>query len=274
MSLTSITAVFYSATGTTAKIACEIAKRLSESLNLPWKLHDYTLPENREGHTEFSAQDLVVFATPVYAGRIPNKLLPHVQNGFQGNGALAVPVVIFGNRSFDNGLIELRNELESNGFHTVSAAAFPTEHVFSDRIASGRPDQQDWEKIREFARLTAEKISQSSMPPAPVEVPGENPPTKYYTPLGIDGQPTVFLKAKPKTHEALCDACGVCAKVCPMGAISHEDFSEVPGICIKCQACIKKCHSHAKYFDDPAFLSHVAMLEEHYTRRSEPAIFL
>ena len=92
MTLTAITAVFYSATGTTAKIVCEIAKLLSEHLNLPWKMHDYTLPGSREVHTDFSANDLVVFATPVYAGRIPNKLLPHVQNGCSGNGALAIPV--------------------------------------------------------------------------------------------------------------------------------------------------------------------------------------
>ena len=49
---------------------------------------------------------------------------------------------------------------------------------------------------------------------------------------------------------------------------------EVTGICIKCQACIKKCPTHAKYFDDPAFLSHVAMLEQNYTRRAETEVFV
>ena len=45
-------------------------------------------------------------------------MLPYVQSAFEGNGAFAVPVSVFGNRNFDNGLIELRNELE---LHLVSA---------------------------------------------------------------------------------------------------------------------------------------------------------
>ena len=59
-----------------------------------------------------------------------------------------------------------------------------------------------------------------------------------------------------------------------MGSISLEDPAQVTGICIKCQACIKKCPTGAKYFDDPAFLSHVAMLEENYTRRAEMEVFV
>ena len=59
-----------------------------------------------------------------------------------------------------------------------------------------------------------------------------------------------------------------------MGSISAEDPAQVTGICIKCQACIKKCPVQAKYFDDPAFLSHVAMLEQNYTRRAEAELFV
>ena len=59
-----------------------------------------------------------------------------------------------------------------------------------------------------------------------------------------------------------------------MGSINPENSAEVTRVCIKCQACIKKCPKKAKYFDDPAFLSHVAMLEQNYTRRAEPEMFL
>lgn len=55
----------------------------------------------------------MIFGTPVYAGRVPNKVLPMIQGLFQGNDAFAVPVVTFGNRNYDNALIELRNELET-----------------------------------------------------------------------------------------------------------------------------------------------------------------
>ena len=98
--------------------------------------------------------------------------------------------------------------------------------------------------------------------------------TKYYVPLGVDGQPVQFLKAKPKTKEELCDHCGACAVRCPVAAIDFSDETMVPGTCIKCQACIKVCHTRAKYFDDEKFLSHVKMLEENYSRRAEPAFFI
>ena len=107
----------------------------------------------------------------------------------------------------------------------------------------------------------------------PVTVRGEYP-APYYTPLGTDGQPAVFLKAKPVTDPEKCDGCGICAKVCPMGSVSAENPAEINGICIKCQACIRKCPKSAKYFDDPAFLSHVAMLEQNYRRRAEAEFFV
>jgi ferredoxin len=59
-----------------------------------------------------------------------------------------------------------------------------------------------------------------------------------------------------------------------MGSISADDPSEVPGVCIKCHACVNKCPQKAKYFDDAAFLSHKAMLELNFQRRAEPEFFI
>ena len=274
MKISCVKAVFYSAAGSTEKVVTGVAERIAAELGVPMEVYDFTLPENRTETKTYGADQLVVFGTPVYAGRVPNKMLPIVQNNFKGEGALAVPVVTFGNRSYDNGLIELRNELENNGFHTIAGAAVVCEHVFSNKLAPGRPSEEDWEKISAFAKTVAEKVNKMTEIPAPIAVRGEDPVGPYYTPLGTDGKPAVFLKAKPKTNEELCDKCGTCAKVCPVGSISMENLSEVNGICIKCQACIKKCPKGAMYFDDEAFLSHVAMLEQNYTRRAEMEVFI
>ena len=59
-----------------------------------------------------------------------------------------------------------------------------------------------------------------------------------------------------------------------MGSIPADAPRTVTGICIKCQACIKVCPQHAKYFDDAAFLSHVAMLEKNYPARQENGFYL
>lgn len=274
MKISNVKAVFYSATGNTKDVVVSIAERMAGKLGVPMEIYDFTLPGNRMEAYVCSDTDLVVFGTPVYAGRVPNKMLPVVQNNFRGEGALAVPVVTFGNRNFDNGLIELRNELENNGFHTIAGAGFAVSHVFSDKIAPGRPDEKDREIMMRFAEAAAEKADKMEAIPEPIPVLGDDPVGPYYTPLGTDGKPAVFLKAKPKTRSEDCNVCGVCVEACPMGSISREDPKEVPGICIKCQACVKKCPTNAKYFDDPAFLSHIAMLEQNYTRRAEAEIFV
>ena len=273
MKIEKIWAVSYSATGSTDRVVRTIAQALAEKLVLPWKDLPFTRLADREKEYSFTENDLVVMGTPTYAGKMPNKLLPDFQTRFHGNGALAVAVVTFGNRSFDNSLAELCATLEQNGFHTVAAGAFACRHAFTDALADGRPDYGDLAQARELAVRAAEKVQGLTELPAPVQVPGDAA-APYYVPKGTDGQPAKFLKAKPKTDLSKCCNCGVCARVCPMGAIDPADVSNVPGTCIKCHACVRRCTRHAKYFDDPAFLSHVAMLEQNFAEPKENRLFL
>ena len=274
MQISKVYAVYYSATGNTAKVVSRMATHLAEQCGVSVQTVDFTLPGARSAVHSFREGDLVVFGTPVYAGRVPNKMLPSVQTLFQGNGALAIPVAVFGNRNFDNALIELRDELEKNGFHTIAGAGVATSHVFSTQIAPGRPDQADLELLDQFVVQVAHKLALLEQIPAPVSVRGDEPIGPYYTPLGSDGKPAMFLKAKPVTDRDACTNCGICVVSCPMGSINPDDPADICGPCIKCQACVLKCPVQAKYFDDPAFLSHVAMLEQHYAKRSEPEFFL
>ncbi len=272
MEIKRVFAVYFSPVGSTRKLTSVLANALAESFTVPLETVDFTLPASREEHYAFDARDLVVFGAPTYAGKLPNKILPFVQSGFTGNDALALPLVTFGNRSFDNSLAELCATLEQNGFHTVGAGAFACRHVFSDVLAAGRPDEEDMATLAKLGAAVAAKVTKADTVPSPVTVPGDAD-APYYRPLGEDGEPAVFLKAKPQTDPDKCIGCGLCASLCPMGSISREDFSVVEGICVKCHACVRNCPKGAKYFDDPAFLSHKAMLEKTYMRRADAQIF-
>ena len=273
MKLNKVWALYYSATGTTGKVAATIGSELEAQLGLPLEEVRFTKPAEREKEYTFTENDLVVVGTPTYAGRMPNKILPDFREKLAGGGALAVPVVLFGNRSYDNSLAELCAVLERNGFHTVAAGAFVGRHAFTDELAYGRPGWSDLFEAKTFAKKIADKVKTLSAIPEPVKVPGD-PDAPYYVPQGIDGAPVNFLKARPRTRLAKCTNCGACVRVCPMGAIDPRDVSSVPGTCIKCQACVRKCTKGAKYFDDPAFLSHVAMLERSFQEPRENEVFL
>jgi ferredoxin/protein involved in ribonucleotide reduction len=275
MKIQQIYTLFYSATGNTEKIVNALTEHIAGEWKVPVQRVNIASLREREKKRFFQSDTLVIVGTPVYAGRIPNKMLPYFQTMLEGNGSLAVSVVTFGNRAYDNALIELKNELGKRGLHTVAGMAMPSEHAFSDKLATGRPDESDLSLIQCFAKEVMEKIEALQEPSkGQISMPGDEVIKGYYIPFGIDGKPAVFLKAKPKTDMDLCIHCEICSEVCPMGSISRQEPDKVEGICVKCQACIKKCPVGAKYFDDSAFLSHVKMLEENYTRRIEAKCFI
>ena len=271
-SIKKIKAVFFSPTGNTKRVVELIAERLAQKFSVPVELDDFTLLVAHVDTRTYSPEDIVVFGVPTYAGRIPNKVLPFVQNLFRGTQTRAIAVVTFGNRSFDNSLSELHMELEKNHFLVIGAGAVVCKHAFAE-IGIGRPDTTDQERIAAFADTAFEKLQKSEKPLSNATIKRNEALTAYYVPLGTDGKPVNFLKAKPVTEKAKCDNCGVCAAVCPMGSIDKNDVSLVPGICIKCQACIVQCHTKAKSFDDPLFLSHKTMLEHNYTRPAVSEFF-
>lgn len=251
--------VYFSPTGGTKLIALKIAQAMSEKLKLPLEQFDITLPSAREQEYKFGAEDLVVIASPTYAGRIPNKMLPEFERLVHGEGCNAVIVSVYGGRSNDEGLRELVLLAESNGFNVIAAAGCVARHSMSRVLAAHRPSEKDFAELTDFGLKAAEKAVTA---PAPVEIDRETPIAPYYRPFKEDMSPAVFLKAKPLTDEAKCISCGACAAACPMGSISTDDYRSVTGVCIKCHACVRGCSQGAKYFDNEELLSHIRVLEK------------
>ncbi len=294
--ISAVRAVFFSPTGTTKEITTFIAGKLAAGLNVPLLQSSYTLPKERElfiSEAHFMPGELVVWGTPTYAGRIPNKTLDFVTSiltgdpAGQNSGNLMIPVAVYGNRSFDNCLAELAGLMQKGGSIPFAGIAAPSRHTFSSVLGAGRPDSADYQKLEAYCDRILARLRNIGPSANIPEFPGEAEPEKYYTPRRADGEPAKFLKAKPQVRTDKCNGCGTCEGVCPMGSISMggEGLAEAQpqpqsqpqfeGVCIKCQACIRSCPEGALYFDDPDFLSHVEMLEQNFTKqRKEPELFI
>ena len=266
-----ICSVYFSPTGGTKKVVNTISSVLGDKLSLPVDIFDFTLPKERENPLVFNSDDIVVIGTPVYAGRVPNVLLKFLDT-IKGEGATAIPVVVFGNRNYDEALCELSEICKKSGMKTITAGGFVAEHAFSYILGKGRPDNEDIEKISEFATLTTEKIKNKGNDFENIEVDG-GPVEKYYRPMDNEGNFIDIRKVKPKVNDK-CNNCKKCVYVCPMGSISIENVSEYTGICIKCGACIKKCPVQARYYDDEGYIYHKTDLENSYERRGEIKFFV
>lgn len=276
MQIKRVLSVYFSATGTTKKVVSQIAENLAIYLGVKCETFDFTLANLRTFEIKIEKEDLVVFGTPVYAGRVPNVLLKYLST-IDGNGAVAVPIVVYGNRNYDDALIELRDILEKGDLKTIAAASFIGEHSFSKVLAKGRPDKEDLNIALEFSEMLLTKINQIEDYEDiidPINVNGSDYPYRgYYQPRDRFGNLINILKVKPNTADN-CNDCKLCVKVCPMNSINYDDVRSFNGICIKCGACLKICPKNAKYYDDKGYLYHKKELEEMYSKRLEPEIFI
>ncbi len=273
MDMARIKTYYFSPTGGTRQVAQYLSEKLGALLHAEVEYHSYTLPREREALPVFDADDIVLWATPVYAGRIPNKTLDYVRSALthssnqaiKQSGIKSIALVTFGNRAYDNALAELVGLMEEGGMKPVGAAAMVTRHSFSDTLSAGRPNEEDFAALDRFAEQLAAKLSIFNSQLSILKVPGEAHPEKYYTPLKTNNAPAGFLKAKPSCNPDRCTRCGKCLDVCPMGSID--------GICIKCQACRRRCPTGAIAFTDPEYLSHVAMIERTFAAPKKPEFF-
>ena len=264
MEIQSAELIFFSPTGTTKAVVESVARGLAA----PASFRDLTLPSDC-GEAP-AGGDLVVLAVPVYAGRVPATAAARLRASVRGNGRPAVLVAVYGNRAFEDALLELRDLARELGFVPVAAAAFVGEHSFSTPqcpVAPGRPDDADRALATDFgARVrdllaAADSLSTLNEP----AIPGNFPHREGAQAMGIS----------PQTDAALCVLCGQCAETCPTGAITlRDDAVETDAArCLVCCACTRACPAGARVMLHPRILEFGKMLSEKFARRAEPEFF-
>lgn len=211
------------------------------------------------------AECLTTVCVPVYSGRIPEAAASMLRC-LKGDGAPLIAVAVYGNRDYDDALLELTDLMSEQGFWVTGAAAALAEHSIFPEVAAGRPDGQDEERLRGFAQNCLQNLQEK-------RAFGENckfePTIKGNRPY----RESASVPVKPRVKGG-CNSCGICAGLCPVQAIDRTDCRKFDKKkCISCGACIKNCPRHMRHYGGLIYSIGAAGFKKKFSVRKEPEFF-
>lgn len=280
MEINSMNVVYYSPTHTSQQVARSVADGFGIA-----RRAEHNLTTDRGTDPITINDSICIVSAPVYGGLTAAVALERFKR-LKGHNSIAVPVVVYGNRDYEDALVQLRDLLMQQGFTVLCGAAFIGEHSYSRPdmpVAAGRPDAKDLSIAEEFGRKAFKSLCDQLNIPEQPDVNARDFALTYSQPLSTLIT-TPFMKgnvpykeAKPSAPAApvvndLCYGCGECESLCPTGAISIVDGRSTtdPSLCTKCCACVKYCPVNARTFDSPF----TAILYKNCSARREPECFL
>ena len=235
----SITVICFSPTHTSRAIAGAVADGMARTrcgagatASCPSIVRtlDLTLDRSDEPIT-LTSGETVVLGAPVYAGRVAPEAVRRLKRIQVAAGA-SIPAVItvtYGNRDYEDALVELYDLTLSLGLTPFAAGAFIGEHSYSTPampIAEGRPDSMDLADASIFGGECARKL-ESPGAFAPFHIKGNRP---YKEPSRPASSPAAAhpsgsgTAAAPPAHSAVTASSGTPA-IPPV----HSDVSASSG---------------------------------------------
>ena len=213
-------------------------KKCADLLSAAWnEKTEIDLMKRQDDFTKytFTAEDICLVAVPSFGGRVPAVATERLQM-MQGGGAKAILVVVYGNRAYEDTLVELEDTLTERGFVPMAGAAAVAEHSIFREFAAGRPDANDEIQLKDWSSKIKGKLEAGTERAMPFV--GNRPYKKY-------------------------------------GAIPADKPNETDGDkCITCMACVAACPMQARALNPVALAGAKAMLKKALAGRKENELFL
>lgn len=247
--------ILFSPTGGTERVARILTDKLAENaatIDLCDRRADFSA-------LSFTSEDVCVVAVPSYGGRVPAIAVQRLSQ-LHGSSAKAVLVAVYGNREFEDTLVELKDTLDAAGFVCVAAVAAVAEHSIARQFAAGRPDAEDTRELEGFADAIRTRLAEAH--PSELIVPGSRP----YKPFGD-------LPIHPAADRS-CVACGICAEGCPVGAIPMGNPQKTDdNTCITCMRCVRVCPNGSRELNKLALAATAQKLKKVCSVRKQNTLF-
>ena len=267
----------FSPTGTSAMIAQAVGQGIRETTGEEVLHQDLTHQEAPE--SRFDDSNLVIIAAPVYGGKMAPIAKIRMKE-IRGNHTPCILIAVYGNRAFENALVDMAEFAMSRGFVPVAAGAFIGEHSYSTPetpIAVGRPDKTDIKDAVAFGNAIGNAARVNGLKPVEVSELHDQPvPQKSVANFSTfvkeymasqQSNPTTLL---PELNSSLCTSCASCLKACPTDAIGQDIASIDSSRCIRCCACVKVCPTGARTFSSPF----APVLSRNFSLRKSPAVII
>ena len=243
--------IVFSPTGGTEKVANIIGKTWSNNVV---KI-DLSDPKTDFTKCEIKKEDMVLIAMPSFGGRAPAEAIVRLKQ-IAGNGAKCTLVCVYGNRAYEDTLVEMEDAAKESGFRVIAAIAAVAEHSIISRYAANRPDASDEKQLIRFANRILDKDG------AAPSIPGNRP----YKKSGGGG-------LIPKVTKD-CVKCGLCAEKCPVQAVNPETLMADSKKCISCMRCVKKCPHGARKVNGAMVAVAALAIKKACSVRKENELFL
>lgn len=278
-----LTTYCFSPTGTSRKNMMAVVKGLNPDEATHNDYTYYNINQGVELNKVLSSDDLALFSVPVYGGKVAPTALERMAQ-VSGEGTPAILLVTYGNRNFEQVLVQLEDFVRERGFRPIASAALVGEHSYSNAhypIAVGRPDATDLASAEEFGKQIANKLKDRDKETWDIDIANNMPcletpeaslqAFRHFVQEYTLQQQENPIKVYPFASKELCTHCGECITLCPTQAITpgSEEVSD-PKRCIRCCACVKGCPSGVRIFLSPF----AKPLSENFQMRREPLYLL